>query len=105
MGKISPISAFPTFQDSIRFMQLSTESNVRTDQCNEVKESNVLNQNNNLSGTSGSAPFIDTEKPKSENEEDNDAIETAIRSGNYASAISVLCSFHSLIYRLFLAKE
>ena len=93
MSKIDPISAIPTFQDSIRFMQFPNESKSKTDQCNELKESNELNQFNCSYEIEGNTLTACREIQNSENKYEKEAIETAIRVSDYASALSVRIRF------------
>ena len=86
-------------------MQFPNESKFKRDQCNELKESNELNQlyekRENEDPTSSTHKQIQM----SESENENEAIETAIRVGNYSSAISVsFWSFFHLI-RYLLAEN
>lgn len=97
MPKIDPISAIPTFQDSIRFMQFPNESKSKTDQCNELKESNERNQFVHPCDIEGLTLSSTRENQNSENKYEKEAIETAIRVGDYQSALSVLVRFDILI--------
>lgn len=97
MSKIDPISAIPTFQDSIRFMQFPNESKSKTDQCNELKESNERNQFDHPCDIEGKTLSSTRENQNSEHEYEKEAIETALRVGDYQSALSVLARFDFLI--------